>query len=194
MQQQSFCRQNCCVSVEQRVSCWMTSGENDDHARKRVECRQWGKSALLMPVTGTQGRQSSTPLVSELAASVVDATPVWYGHSALCWSDRRATAFFTDSTYVSGFSCSMHTIQQRVAPVQTTSDKRLDNGLSGVWSKSPNSWSDLLQLVKTRPTNSSDMIRQWQLAVSYDSRVTRWLDDLDQRRQHWNGADVHLSQ
>jgi len=33
-QQQSFCRRNCCVSVEQRVSCWKMSRENDDHAHR----------------------------------------------------------------------------------------------------------------------------------------------------------------
>ena len=40
LQQQSFCRKNCCESVEQRVSCWKMSEENNDHARRRVG-RYW---------------------------------------------------------------------------------------------------------------------------------------------------------
>jgi len=53
------------------------SGENDDYARRRVERQQWGTSALLMPMTGAQGRQSWTPLVSELAAIVLGALFWW---------------------------------------------------------------------------------------------------------------------
>jgi len=35
------------VCVEQRVFCRKTSGDDDDHARRRVECRKTGTSVLL---------------------------------------------------------------------------------------------------------------------------------------------------
>jgi len=38
--QRSFCRREWYACVEQRVFCRKMSGDNDDHAERRVECRQ----------------------------------------------------------------------------------------------------------------------------------------------------------
>jgi len=42
------------------------SGDDDDHAQRRVECRQRGTSVLFI---GVPDMQSATPLVSVLAAN-----------------------------------------------------------------------------------------------------------------------------
>jgi len=46
LRQQNFSRREWYVCVEQRVFCRKMSGDDDDHAQRRVECRQTGTSVL----------------------------------------------------------------------------------------------------------------------------------------------------
>jgi len=60
--------------MEQPVSCEKMNRDEDDHARRSVECRQTGTLAPLKRVIGVRDTQSETPLVSGPAANEVDAT------------------------------------------------------------------------------------------------------------------------
>ena len=48
LRQQNLCRREWYACVEQRVSARKMSGDDDDHARRRVECRQIGTDVVLL--------------------------------------------------------------------------------------------------------------------------------------------------
>jgi len=61
LRQQNFCRREWYVCVEQRVFCRKMSGDNDDRAQRRAECRQIGTSVLLTYAIGVPDMQPRTP-------------------------------------------------------------------------------------------------------------------------------------
>jgi len=54
LQQRNFCPRSWCASTEQPVFCKKMNGDEDDHARRWVECQQTVILALLKRVTGVR--------------------------------------------------------------------------------------------------------------------------------------------
>ena len=78
-QQQSFCRQNCCVSVERRESCWMSSGENDDHA-----CSETSRMSTVMYVGAFEASDWCT------RKAILNSIRLWTG-SQCSWRKTGVT-------------------------------------------------------------------------------------------------------
>ena len=179
MQHWNFGHRNCCESVERSMS-WQRLDTADGH-----QCpTSWMSSTIGMQVydplaTDASDMQPCSQLVDEQEASAIEAAPAWCGHiDKSRWPDVRRR--------------SGHTVQQRVAVVETAVNESLDRcSGGGHWL---NSWTYLSKVEKSSSTERSNMWWWWQLAVQNNSQITSRFRDFNLHRQYWDVSYVRIIQ
>ena len=114
------------ASVEKPVSSEKMNGDKNDPVRRCIECRQTGTLVPLKCATGVKDTQSSIALVSAMKLMQHWSDMV----TAQCADEQTSGGVLHRLDFLQ--QVLRHSIQQRVAPVQATRYKCLENCLSSI--------------------------------------------------------------